>query len=171
MKRVHLGDDRLRPERVGEGKKKPGAESGGEQARKLDRDPGDDRSGQCSIHRRCHVQGMRRLARDDPGEDVAEAVVKRISLPRREIDRADAGLERRCVAEIKARQQREVIAGERDQCHADSGRTTQNGSGIPFLSELRKKGSRTRFARLRGQPFSEPGSGGVERGASLVSIG
>ena len=104
---------------------------------------------------------MRRLARDDPDAEVAEAVVQRISLPGRQIDRADAGLERRGVAEVKAREQREVITGERDQ--ADASRY-QKGT---------KMRSRKSFVPscLRGQPFSEPGSGGVERGASLVSIG
>jgi hypothetical protein len=48
---------------------------------------------------------MCRLVRIEPGDDVAERVIKRIGLPRRQRKRADAGLKRRAVAEIKPGQE------------------------------------------------------------------
>ena len=77
-----------------------------------------------------------------PDEDASKTVIKWVCLPRRKGEKAGAGLERGAIADIQARKQGGVVAQERD-----------------------------RRAAGRDQPLREPGSGGIARGASLVSIG
>jgi hypothetical protein len=77
-----------------------------------------------------------------PDEQPSEAVVERVSLSGRKCPVASTRLEGRAIAEIETRQQSGVVTDERDRGRTD-----------------------------RDQPFREPGSGGVARGASLVSMG
>ena len=139
---VDLGRNGLRPEGVGKREKQPCRHAGDDRFRKHGCQAGRHAHRDGSVDRRSEVQGTGRLARMEPHKKVAEPVVKGVRLSWREGQRSHAGLERRAIAEIQARQERGVIAEERDDRGA-----------------------------CGGQPFKEPGSGGAERGASLVSIG
>ena len=72
-------------------------------------------NGKRAVNSRREVHGAGWLAGMKPDEDVSEAVVERVGLPGRQVERANDGLERGAVAEIKARQQSGVVAQERDR--------------------------------------------------------
>ena len=149
MKRVNLCDNRLRPESVGEGEKQSSRNSGRDRACNFCGEQREHQRGQRSIHSRREVHCVGRLPWIQPREKISESVVEGVGLARRQVDETDAGLECGRVAEIEARQQRGVVARQRHQPDDHS----------------------RQEAELEAQPFSEPGSGGAERGASLVSIG
>ncbi len=142
VERVDLSDDGLGPEGVRKREQEARREPSHPRVRHPHCEERGDSDGNRSVDRRREVQRPRRLAGMHQHEQAAEPVVERVGLPGRQIERADAGLERRAVSELQARQNRRVVAGKRDK---------------------RRSG--------RNQPFREPGSGGAERGASLVSMG
>ena len=115
VERVDLGGDRLRPERVGKGEKEARRQARQHRVRQPGREGRRHAHRRRPVNRRSQVHRARLFARVEPDEQVSESVVQRVCLPRSSRQRTGYRLKRGAIAEVEARKEGGVVAGERDR--------------------------------------------------------